>query len=125
LPRAGTLVMHPGICPEYRNSHGCFWALAHRDLNRVGMTLLRIDDGIDTGPVYGYYTYAYDERRESHIVIQTRVVTENLEPISAKLLEIADGTASPIDVAGRQSATWGQPKLTSYVAWKMRAWWRT
>ena len=39
----GTFVMHPGICPEYRNAHGCFWALANRDLARVGMTLLRAD----------------------------------------------------------------------------------
>jgi hypothetical protein len=50
IPRAGTFVLHPGICPEYRNAHGCFWALANRDLSRVGMTLLRIDAGIDTGP---------------------------------------------------------------------------
>ena len=28
----GTFVLHPGICPEYRNAHGCFWALANRDL---------------------------------------------------------------------------------------------
>ena len=24
VPRAGTYVLHPGICPEYRNAHGCF-----------------------------------------------------------------------------------------------------
>src|SRR5690349_3830947 len=24
IPRAGTFVLHPGICPEYRNAHGCF-----------------------------------------------------------------------------------------------------
>ena len=41
IPRVGTFVMHPGICPEYRNAHGCFWALVRRDLERVGMTLLR------------------------------------------------------------------------------------
>ena len=26
LPARGTFVVHPGICPEYRNAHGCFWA---------------------------------------------------------------------------------------------------
>ena len=64
VPRAGTFVMHPGICPEYRNAHGCFWALAQDDTERVGMTLLRIDRGIDTGPVFGYFTYPYDEVAE-------------------------------------------------------------
>src|SRR5205085_11503265 len=28
VPALGTYVMHPGVCPEYRNAHGCFWALA-------------------------------------------------------------------------------------------------
>src|SRR5205085_7300904 len=36
LTRVGTFVLHPGICPEYRNAHGCFWALVNRDLDRVG-----------------------------------------------------------------------------------------
>ncbi len=55
IPSVGTFVLHPGICPEYRNSHGCFWALAHDDLERVGMTMLRIDRGVDTGPIFGYF----------------------------------------------------------------------
>ena len=29
IPTHGTFVMHPGICPEYRNAHGCFWAIAN------------------------------------------------------------------------------------------------
>jgi len=61
VPAHGTFVVHPGICPEYRNAHGCFWALTRRDLERVGATLLRIDEGVDTGPVYGYYSTSFDE----------------------------------------------------------------
>ncbi len=56
IPRQGTFVMHPGICPEYRNAHGCFWAMVNGDLSRVGMTLLKVDKGIDNrpgpGPLY-------------------------------------------------------------------------
>jgi methionyl-tRNA formyltransferase len=121
IPTKGTLVMHPGICPEYRNSHGCFWALANRDVNKVGMTLLRIDKGVDTGPAFGYYTYPYDEVNESHIVIQHRVVLENLDALRSKFSEIFDGTAIPLDTTGRSSATWGQPWLTKYLDWKSQA----
>src|SRR5262249_31115173 len=74
IPKAGTFVMHPGICPQYRNAHGCFWALAMNDRQNVGMTLLRIDRGVDTGPAFGYFYYAGDDAKESHIVIQHRVV---------------------------------------------------
>jgi hypothetical protein len=117
----GTFVMHPGICPEYRNAHGCFWALANRDLNRVGMTLLKIDKGVDTGPPFGYYTYPFDEVHESHIVIQHRVVLENLDALRDKFLEIFNGTAVPLSTSGRMSAAWGQPWLTKYLEWKSRA----
>lgn len=121
IPRAGTFVLHPGVCPEYRNAHGCFWALARRDLQRVGATLLRIDDGVDTGAVFGYYGYEVDELSETHYQIQWRCVLENLDAIAAKLDEIASGSAVPIDTAGRASAVWGQPWLSYYLYWKLRA----
>jgi formyl transferase-like protein len=118
IPPKGTVVMHPGICPEYRNSHGCFWALANDDRERVGMTLLRIDRGVDTGPIFGHYRAQFDERTESHIVIQDRVVFDNLADIEQKLIEVYQGRAVPLDIRGRKSAAWGQPWLTKYLHWK-------
>ncbi|HEM46558.1 MAG TPA: formyl transferase [Alphaproteobacteria bacterium] len=115
IPTHGTFVMHPGICPEYRNAHGCFWALAEGDADKVGMTLLRIDEGIDTGPVYGYYSYDYRAARESHVVIQARTVLENLDAVAAKLQEIARGEAEPLDTIGRPSGVWGQPRLSAWL----------
>ena len=120
IPTKGTFVFHPGICPEYRNAHGCFWALANDDPERVGMTLLKIDDGVDTGPVYGYFTYDYDPK-ESPMIIQSRVVYDNLEGIRDRLIEIDEGRATAIDTTGRESAVWGQPWLTRYLAMRWRA----
>jgi Formyl transferase len=118
IPTAGTFVLHPGVCPEYRNAHGAFWALAERDLERVGLTLLKIDHGVDTGPIYGYFSYDYDEVAESHIVLMSRLLLENLDAIRDRLLQIWRGNASPIDTTGRRSAVWGQPWLTRYLRWK-------
>jgi hypothetical protein len=119
MPRLGTYAIHPGICPEYRNAHGCFWALANRDPGNVGATLLRIDKGVDTGPVYGYFRVSADPAGESHVVLQHRAVLEHLDGIRATLLDIESGRARPIDTAGRNSATWGQPWLSAYL--KLRA----
>ncbi|HET8633338.1 MAG TPA: formyltransferase family protein [Gemmatimonadales bacterium] len=116
LPRHGTFVFHPGICPEYRNAHGCFWALARGDRDRVGMTVLRIDDGVDTGPAYGYFTLPAERWSTSPIALQQQVVLENLAPIMRRLHEVVAGSAKPLDVTGRESGVWGQPRLT--------AWWR-
>jgi hypothetical protein len=121
IPTHGTFVMHPGICPEYRNSHGCFWALAHNDLERVGMTLLRIDRGVDTGPVHGYYGCHYEESIDSHIVIQHRVVFDNLDRLAEKLRAIAEGHSQSLDTTGRASGVWGQPWLTAYWKWQRQA----
>jgi methionyl-tRNA formyltransferase len=121
IPSRGTFVMHPGICPEYRNAHGCFWALANGDFERVGMTLLRIDKGVDTGAVYGYYTCNFDDVRDSHTVIQHRVVFDNLDELRDKFKQIHAGKAVTIDTTGRASAAWGQPWLTRYLSWKWKA----
>jgi hypothetical protein len=115
VPRLGTFVMHPGICPEYRNAHGCFWALANGDAGNVGMTLLRIDRGVDTGPVFGYFRVQSDPAHESHVVTQHRVVLDHLDAVRDKLLEIESGSAVPIETHGRQSAAWGQPWMTAYL----------
>ncbi len=121
IARVGTFVLHPGICPEYRNAHGCFWALARGDYERVGLTLLRVDRGIDTGPIFGYFHCDFDEHRESHIRIQKRMSFDNLDAIWQRIADVAAGRAAPIPVAGRSSRTWGQPRLSAYIGWRLRA----
>lgn len=121
IPAHGTFVLHPGICPEYRNAHGCFWALVNGDLANVGMTMLRIDEGVDTGPVFGYFRTSIDEVRESHVRIQSRVTFDNLPAIMTTLRAIVAGDARPLDTTGRHSAVWGQPWLTRHLRWKAAA----
>jgi hypothetical protein len=115
VPTHGTFVFHPGICPEYRNAHGCFWALARGDANRVGMTLLRIDAGVDTGPVFGHFTIPAERWSTSPMALQHQVVLDNLPALLARLSEVADGVATPVDVSGRASAAWGQPRLGAWL----------
>lgn len=121
IPSRGTFVMHPGICPQYRNAHGCFWALASGDRENVGMTLLKIDKGIDTGPVYGYYRCEFNEKTESHHVIQHKVVFDNLDSLQLKLKEIYDNRAETLDTHGLPSGEWGQPWLSAYFRYLRRA----
>ena len=121
VPAHGTFVVHPGICPEYRNAHGCFWALARRDLERVGATLLRIDEGVDTGPVFGHYSTSFDERRESACRHPAPVVYDNIDRISADLRRIAAGEAEPIDTTGRLVGVGPAAPHRFYLRWKRAA----
>lgn len=118
IPVHGTYALHPGICPVYRNTHGCFWALVNRDLSQVGMTLLKVDAGTDTGPVYLQCSYPYDETSESHIVIQHRVVLENLAAIGKVLHGISNNSAYPTKLRARRCCNWGQPWFSAYLHWQ-------
>jgi hypothetical protein len=59
--------------------------------------------------VYGYFTYQFDERTKSHVRIQQRVLTENLDAVRDRLLDAVSGRATPVDTSHRPSKTWGQP----------------
>jgi hypothetical protein len=48
-------------------------------------------------------------------------VYDNLDSIKGDLEAIDRGTLTPIDVSGRASAAWGQPRLTDYLRWKRAA----
>jgi hypothetical protein len=43
--------VHGGIVPRYRNVHCDAWALYHGDRDGLGVSLLRLDAGIDSGAV--------------------------------------------------------------------------
>ena len=121
IPDTGTFVLHPGLCPEYRNAHGGFWALANGHPEDVATTLLKIDRGVDTGPIFGHYRTTFDSAADSHIRIQQSTLLDNLPAVAEQLRAIHSGSAVPINTAGRESAEWGQPWLTAYRRWKKHA----
>ena len=43
--------IHRGILPRYRGLDADLWALYHRDFDRVGTTVHRLDAQFDTGPI--------------------------------------------------------------------------
>ncbi len=52
LPRWGTYNLHPGELPRYAGLFAPFRAMLDGE-TRIGCSLHRVDDGIDTGPVVG------------------------------------------------------------------------
>lgn len=50
-PLRGSLNLHLGIAPRYRGAHTLFWPLLRGDTEGIGITIHRIEDGIDTGEV--------------------------------------------------------------------------
>jgi methionyl-tRNA formyltransferase len=51
IPKFGMFMLHEGITPEYRGLHTPAWALLQQEPEYIGYTLLKIDEGIDSGPI--------------------------------------------------------------------------
>mgnify|MGYP006124051145 FL=1 len=44
---------HVGITPHYRGVHGGYWSLWNNDRENFGVTLHCVDEGVDTGRIFG------------------------------------------------------------------------
>lgn len=50
-PRLGCINLHASLLPKYRGAAPIQWALQHGE-NETGISLMKMDEGLDTGPVY-------------------------------------------------------------------------
>lgn len=50
IPRYGCLGMHPTLLPEGRGRASVPWAIL-KGLDKTGVTLFKLDNGVDTGPI--------------------------------------------------------------------------
>lgn len=58
LPREGFVNFHPSLLPFNRGKHYNFWALVEQ--SPFGVTLHRVDEGVDTGEILFQRRIAYD-----------------------------------------------------------------
>lgn len=53
--------IHMGITPEFRGSRSEFWAMKKGELEKIGVTIHKIDEGIDTGtPIHQRFISAQE-----------------------------------------------------------------
>ncbi len=51
LPRYGAVNLHGSLLPRYRGAAPIQWAMANGE-SETGVCTMRLDEGLDTGPVY-------------------------------------------------------------------------
>jgi len=59
--RNGVLGMHPTLLPEGRGRAAIPWAIL-KGLDQTGVTMFKLDDGVDTGPIVAQEIVPIDER---------------------------------------------------------------
>lgn len=110
---------HAGVTPLYRGVHGGYWALAQRDPANFGVTVHRIDRGIDTGGILAQATVAPTpaDTFATYPYLQLAAAL----PLLRRILPALAGGASLPEQAPPPgpSRLWYHPTLSQYLS----GWW--
>jgi methionyl-tRNA formyltransferase len=103
-PRAGCLNLHASILPRYRGAAPIQWAIV-RGERETGISLMRMDEGCDTGPVFSRHVIPIGED-ETAGELGERLATLAAEVTRRDLLRAVAGelTAEPQDDASATHA---------------------
>lgn len=63
-PRKGAIGMHPTLLPEGRGRAAIPWAII-KGLHKTGVTMFKLEEGVDTGPILDQYEIGIDDNETS------------------------------------------------------------
>jgi hypothetical protein len=116
IPRLGTLNLHLGKPPEFRGSSPGFYELM-AGVPEIGLTVHRVDDGLDSGPVLLQRSFPLDLAPEGDpIRYLGRLQRSVLVPAGAAMV----AEAVPLEATGRAVAV---PQSSSGKRPRRRATW--
>jgi methionyl-tRNA formyltransferase len=117
--KAPFINMHAGITPQYRGVHGGYWAVANDDLENFGVTIHRVDAGIDTGEVL--YQQKMDvSPRDNYTTYPYLQLGEGLPLMKKAVEDFFSAGLKPVDISKDKTALWYHPTLWQYFFYKPR-----
>jgi methionyl-tRNA formyltransferase len=119
IPRHGTLGIHHGKLPEYRGKKTLFWAMYHGE-KRAGVTIQRINEGLDTGEVV----------REGLVDVRNRRLSKvwrDIEDLGYDLYleaihDVRTGTATFVAPEGRKGKLFRDPTISDLITFYRNRW---
>jgi methionyl-tRNA formyltransferase len=121
LMNHGVFLWHEGVTPEYRGLYSPFWAVHNLDFERIGYTLLRMNDEYDAGDVYVQgRARDVDPRRDLHAYLGHKAIADSLPEVETFLRELEAGTAAPIERREARSGYYTYPGLSDFVRQRIR-----
>lgn len=109
--------MHAGITPTYRGVHGGYWAVANNDADNFGVTIHRVDKGIDTGEILYQQTIPIT-REDNYTTYPYLQLGEGLPLIKKAVADYFAGGLKPVTVSNKESALWYHPTIWQYFFYK-------
>ena len=94
LPSLGILNVHPSVLPRHRGATPIAATIASGD-DRAGVTLIRMDDGIDTGPIVARQSWPLDGTERAP-ELEARAAREGADLLARTIEPWLAGTAPAI-----------------------------
>jgi len=105
---------HVGITPLYRGVHGGYWALASGDPQHFGVTIHKIDKGIDTGEIVAQASIKPDaaDNFSTYPLLQIAIAIPLLKRV---LRDAISGKLETMPVPRGKSRLWSHPTVFQYL----------
>jgi folate-dependent phosphoribosylglycinamide formyltransferase PurN len=121
IPMLGTLGIHHGRVPQYRGKKTTFWEIYHGE-RVAGVTIQRVERGIDTGAVVRAGEVEIDRKGYSRVWDEVQVL--GCELYLQAILDYRHGRASPTpqDAAAPRAPLFRQPAAKDLIRYWRRRW---
>jgi methionyl-tRNA formyltransferase len=104
-PKLGVLGMHPTLLPKGRGRASIPWAII-KGLEETGVTLFKLDEGVDTGPILSQYKIPLTERTTSTELYDS-VNNAHVNLMSSIIPEILNGSVKLQEQNNKDATEWG------------------
>ena len=105
---------HLGITPLYRGVHGGYWALASGDPQHCGVTVHRVDKGIDTGSILGQAVIT-PQAQDTLVTYPLLQVAAAIPLLKQAVLDSLAGKLPPAAPPAGKSRLWTHPTARQYI----------
>lgn len=116
IPPLGILLWHDGITPEYRGLYSPFWAVANLDFDRIGYTLLRVNNEYDAGEILVQgRAVDVDPFTQGHLYLGHKAIYDSLPAVEGLLANLARTGAPAANRSDAVSRLYSYPGLTDLI----------
>jgi folate-dependent phosphoribosylglycinamide formyltransferase PurN len=119
FPLVTFLNLHAGITPIYRGVHGAYWARAQGDAANCGVTVHRVDPGIDTGPIVFQATIS-PTREDDFTTYPLLQLGAGIPLLTDAVIAALAGALPTRPTPAGASRLWSHPTAFEYVRHRLR-----
>ncbi|MBL0059515.1 MAG: methionyl-tRNA formyltransferase [Elusimicrobia bacterium] len=118
-PRQGLVNIHFSLVPQYRGAGPMQWVLI-RGETETGVSLFRIEKGLDTGPVFLQGRQTIDPADDA-VTLREKLVALGLELMDNFLRQLEEGPWAPTPQSGAVSTAPLLTKEDGRIRWSLRS----